>query len=373
MLSMAQKRHLQEFYELPPVRVVLDKRERDEIWSRFIVNREEFDSADLEQRCPALFREIQKAVETGHNVQSAVASECAYAQSLANLYQLNVFSVFDGSSTNVPPALLDSLKTMGLSPRYVYGAHDGNRFLIQAGGFAGVDSALVSVTDDEIFTIEFKEPWAKTSEPDLPPYGEDGLMAVSESFLSNNPQFGRMISEQLSQNLNFFEHIGNNINTFSSEGIEFAVLENYQGAKNANAICTEDVNGILSMIPANQVNLWATLEGEIRPAGRNHYNVWTPKRLEMIIRDLGGVTEGRRVTVEVSVLKPVKPRGGVGVSRFKLDSVFFIKAAEVEINGGHASFDIDRVRQLRPTITAKMSFKRLNFEETRKFYSDGSI
>ena len=33
------------------------------------------------------------------------------------------------------------------------------------------------------------------------------------------------------------------------------------------------------MMPVNQVQLWAELEGEIRPAGRNRYKVWTPAAL----------------------------------------------------------------------------------------------
>ena len=66
------------------------------------------------------------------------------------------------------------LKSYSLVPRYVYYNSDKSRMLIQAGGCNGIDSALITVMDLNIYTIEFKEQGAKASEPDLPKYGEDG-------------------------------------------------------------------------------------------------------------------------------------------------------------------------------------------------------
>jgi len=372
LLSTAQTKNLREFYSYAPTLVVLSKVERTEIWNQFITHREALDTSKLLETCPALYWEMQKAVDADHNVQSAVASECAFAQTLANIYQLINFDVFHADSDLIPTGQLIRLKELGLSPRYVYWSDSGDRFLIQAGGFAGVDSALVSIFDDEIFTIEFKEPWAKTSEPDLPPYGEDGLLTITDSFLVKYPQFQLMVAEKIRDDLNFFKNIGNNINSFSAESIEFAVMENYQGAKYAGAICTEDKNGVLTMVPANQVHLWARLEGEIRPAGRNHYKVWTPERLAEVISRLGGTKRGSLVSIGVSSLKQGKPRGGKGISRYKLDSVFFLKAASVEIRGHLAKFKIEQVRQLRPTIAAKMSFEELEFESARDRYLEGT-
>ena len=99
---------------------------------------------------------------------------------------------------------------------------DGRRMLIQAGGCGGVDSALITVFDLKIFTIEFKEPGAKTSEPDLPKYGEDGILKITEEFLAQYPQFSAMLYEQAG--LNFFEVMGSNVNDFSPESINQAIV-----------------------------------------------------------------------------------------------------------------------------------------------------
>ncbi len=129
--------------------------------------------------------------------------------------------------------------------------------LIQAGGYGGIDSALITVIDLVIYTIEFKEPGAKTSEPDLPKYGEDGMLRITKDFLGRYPQFEAMLNEH--RDLNFFENIGHNIRDFSEESIKIAVSNNYVN-KYANVICTEDTEGFLVMMPANQVQLWSRLK-----------------------------------------------------------------------------------------------------------------
>ena len=47
-----------------------------------------------------------------------------------------------------------------------------------------------------IFSIEFKEPGAKTREPNLPKYNEDGALIITETFTQKNPQFLDMLNEQ---------------------------------------------------------------------------------------------------------------------------------------------------------------------------------
>ena len=76
--------------------------------------------------------------------------------------------------------------------------------------------------------------------------------------------------------------MGNNEHNFSKESVNIAVSNNYT-KKYADVICTEDKESFLVMLPANQVQLWANIEGEIRPAGRNHYNVWTPNALKKFL------------------------------------------------------------------------------------------
>ena len=177
-----------------------------------------------------------------------------------------------------------------------------------------------------------------------------------------------MLNEQ--KDLNFFEKMGNNIHNFSKESIHIAVSNNYV-KKYADVICTEDKSGNLVMLPANQVTLWAKTEGEIRPAGRNHYKVWTPLALKIFLEKLNAKFEGNIVTVEKSKLELRKERGGNRkISGFKINPLFFIYQKDCTIKENLVSFDITHVRQLNPTIAGKMSFKNLEYNKVKDYYTN---
>jgi hypothetical protein len=371
-LKPSQKEVLREFYDYPHTRVIFVKSERARIWKDFKDNRQ-IPELNLAARCPALLAELQKAIDHGKRVQPAVFSECVYAQSLANMLGLIEFC----NATNDPGCLSDSiislLDSYHLKARYVYKSVEGDRILIQAGGHGGVDGALITARDNNVFTIElieFKEPGAKTSEPDLPPYGEDGNLVVGDDFLANNPQFEFMLNEQLGRGLNFWDVMGTNVNDFSTQGIQIAVCENYAAKKYADVICVEDRDGFLAMIPANQADLWSKTEGEIRPAGRNSHRVWTPVALARFIELSGGHIDNGKVTIPEYAMVTARARGGdAEISRYKVNSLFFVRVGHVENVQGVLHFSLDKVEQLRPTITAKMFFTDLSIAAVQKHYS----
>ena len=120
--------------------------------------------------------QIRKSIESGNNIQPAVFSECAYAQTFANMLKLDLFVNCTDEPDFIPQEVASLIHSYNLVPRYVYSTKDKRRMLIQAGSCEGIDSALITVIDLVIYTIEFKEPGAKVSEPDLPKYGEDGKL-----------------------------------------------------------------------------------------------------------------------------------------------------------------------------------------------------
>jgi hypothetical protein len=160
------------------------------------------------------------------------------------------------------------------------------------------------------------------------------------------------------------------VSNFSTESLKKAVTENYAGKKYAHVICTEDEMGKLVMLPSNHVAQWAKLEGEIRPSGRNSYKVWTPKHLKKVLLNLGATYDSDVVSLPVSALKTSKARGGSDVSRYKIDPFFFIRKTEVTINGDFAQFSLEAIRQLNPSITAKIKFEGLNIKDIQNFYSE---
>jgi hypothetical protein len=366
-LTSSQQRLMRIFYALPYEKVVLNKEERMSIWDDYKTLREH-PGGDLEDKCPALNLEILKSLATGNNVQSAVFSECSYAQTLANMLGLTEFYSIDRLEAG--EFLQGKLIEHGISPRYFYTNTEHSIALLQAGGYGGVDAALVFLGRQDFFTIEFKEPGAKTSEVDLPKYGEDGFLKTTHTFNERYPQFSSMMDEQISKELNFFIKAGSNINDFSLEAISQAVSSNYQGTKYADAICVEDSDGMLTMFPANHAETWAeSTRGEIRPAGRNHYDVWTEKALFKAIEACAGNVSKSSVSIPVQNLQTASARGGDGsVNRYKISPLFFVYKEDVTVSKGNAVFSIESVRQLNPTISAHMFFRKLQVSKVHDAY-----
>jgi hypothetical protein len=359
-----------QFYKVPLTKVLFAKKIRKETEKQF-ASTARHPGLDLESLCPAMHIEFNKAISSGNNLQQAIFSECVYAQTLANMFGLTDFYHYPGKPARLPESALRLLTLNHLNPRYVFASPNGKTALVQAGGNTGIDAALISIEANEIFTIEFKEPNAKTSEPDIPfAYDESGELSVPHSFINNYPQFSRMLDEQSNLNLNFWDVRGTNVKNFTTSSIEHAVSENYTGTKFADVVCVEDKTGALTMLPANQLQIWAKTKGELRPVGRNSLAVWTPDKLRSDLEACDAKITGNRV--EVLVTKAVKAfeRGSSGtkLSRYKFGDVFFVRVSDCEIVGAHMYFNLEDVRQTKPTISAHMNFNKLKASEVVEYY-----
>ncbi|MCL2599452.1 MAG: hypothetical protein FWD76_06070 [Firmicutes bacterium] len=187
-LSKNQKDLMVRFYDAPPIKVLLNKMERSTLWE-CATKRHNIVWDALQAKCPALVHQIKRSFDLGNNIQSAIFSECVYAQTLANLFDLTEFcNAYTGQSVE-PREIENLLSSYQLKARYVYYDQDKKQRLIQAGGYGGVDSALVIVDDLSVYTIEFKEAYAKTSEVDLPKFDERGRLPNTDLFLEKYPQF----------------------------------------------------------------------------------------------------------------------------------------------------------------------------------------
>ena len=370
-LSTEQRVLLSDFYSKPITKVAFNTDERRKIWDEFKIHRNVEKFTYLEEKVPAIFAEINKAFINAKNIQPAVFSECVYAQAFANKFNLSVFEnhinsegiKFDFSGIEIADA-------ENLTIRYSYSSSDKKISLVQAGGAGGVDCALISFEEKIATMIELKEPYARTSAPDLPKYGEDGYLVSSDKFIRENPQFKSMLEEQIKKRFNIFDHLGSNLSDFSAESIEIAVTENYSGDKFADFICTEDSSGYLVLIPSSHVARWAELEGELRPTGRNSYPVWTPNKLLSVLKEKGGSVQTDTVTMPISSFKQSKARGGENISRFKISPLFFVRSEDVENTKGKVTFNLNAVKQNIPDITAKINFRNLEVSEVKKFYAD---
>lgn len=368
-LTKLQKEIMCEFYSVSPTKVAFNKSERDKLWDKAKSRSKNIDFDLLNKKCPALARQIIRSYTDKNNLQSAVFSECVYAQTLADMFGLSIFVDCAENRNFLPERVEALLHSYSLVPRYIYSTPDKKRILIQAGGCNGIDSALITVIDLVIYTIEFKEPGAKTSEPDLPKYKEDGKIYITEKWRTKNSQFIDMIEEK--SNLNFFEVMGSNVNDFSQKNINVAVTNNYSNRKKfADVICTEDIDGNLVMFPANQISEWAVSVGEIRPSGRNHSKVWTPNALNRFLIEKNAFVEDGIVTIEKSAVLQRTARGGNGkISGYKINPLFFVYLRDCTENENTITFNLNKIQQLRPTISVKIFFKELYHKNIKTFYN----
>ena len=369
-LSGQQKKIMNEFYSLNKQQIYMSKDNRKKLWDK-TKNREKLIPSvkkNLEQYCPALAHQVERSYQDGNNIQQAVFSECIYAQALANLFNLNCFHNCFIETNCIDNRIIELISSYHLSPRYMYCNKDKSRMLIQAGSCDGVDSALITILNLDIYTIEFKERGAKTGEHDLPEYGEDGQIVINDTFLNKYPQFKLMLNDQ--SKLNFFEVQGHNINDFDYKSVEYAVAESYSMKKYADVICSEDLDENLIMLPANQLHLWADLQGEIRPNGRNDYKVFTPKALHKYLKIKHATIDNDICTLPISEMNPVHQRGKNTIGRYKINSLFFVRKSNCIVKKETISFNINDVRQVHPTIAAKMGLKEeCNWDNIKKEYN----
>lgn len=366
-LTKPQREIMAEFYSKGATQVVFNKAKRKEIWALAIKREEIPASYNLNVLCPALEHQILKSYESGGNIQSAIFSECVYAQTLANMFNLSKFIIHIEEPDFLTTNIIDLLNSYNLHPRYIYSSEDNSRMLIQAGGPGGIDSALFTIIDLNVYTIEFKESGAKTSEPDLPKYKEDGKLLTTPDFQKSYPQFTEMLSQHIGTSM--FDVMGNNIHNFTPESVNIAVSNNYV-KKFADVCCTEDKNGYLTMIPCNQISVFAKIEGEIRPAGRNPYKVWTPIKLKEFILERGGTIEDSSVSINKNKLTKRRARGGNRmVTGYKISPLFFVRKTSCNEVNEILTFDINDVRQLNPTIAGKVFFTNLLWISVKTYYS----
>lgn len=142
-LTKAQKEIMREFYGIAPTKVIFNKTERKEIWDK-ATRHENLDFDFLKRVCPALEHRIQISYHSEkseeRNIQSAVFSECVYAQTYANMLHLDLFVNCYEDKTFIPNTIVKLLRSYGLVARYVYSTNDKRRMLIQAGSCNGIDA-----------------------------------------------------------------------------------------------------------------------------------------------------------------------------------------------------------------------------------------
>jgi hypothetical protein len=370
---------LLEFYSTSSTKVTIPKAGRNRIWNHFKNHRELLSSEPGSTTVRSIESEIEDAISIRGALQRAVFSECVYTYDLARKLGLTEYIKYSESLVITDKAKI-SLELLGLTPRYVYSNPKKTRFLVQAGGPNSFDAVLLDLEGNSNVKIEYKEPASKAREPDLH-YDESGYLVKTEKFMLDFKQLLPMLNEAISAKVNIFALADSgtkNFITFSTPSILKALDDNYMGDGTADVICTEDRNGYLVMMSANDITKFVDppnsrgisgIKGEIRSAGRNKYKVWAEAKLQEHISRLGGtISSTNQVRIESSRMKKTKGSGSSDTSRVKISSIFFVYKEDVVTSGGYTNFDLNAVRQIKATISAHMYFRKLRIDTVRDYY-----
>lgn len=112
-LTFNQSEIMSEFYSRPSRKILLGKARRNEIWNAIRNGRDSVPGLEgFRQSCPALYHQIVQHIEIGGNIQSAVFSECVYAQALADISGSRSFGTASSTPRSCPRKWCASFRHM---------------------------------------------------------------------------------------------------------------------------------------------------------------------------------------------------------------------------------------------------------------------
>lgn len=306
--------------------------------------------------------EVKKQFTSNKGLQPAILSECFVAQSIADNLGLSHFIDSDEKADNIPTNLLLTLVSFqGVTgkafPRYIYHNDRNNIVLLQYGDSSSIDAIFVK--DKLSVRIEIKEQKSKLSEPDISGlYDENGKLLIDQKFKEKYPNYISYINI-FNQQTNVFNYIGHNFKIFDYLDRETVdnILDNVFQTKIIDLFILQYKNKIFPVISSDLIYNIDMSGSEIRTAGRNHLPVFTPNFLKTTIRDLGGIILDDIVTLPFNRQSISKGRNISRSTRYKLNSLLFVYIEKIKTSDNYVSFNINDIRQLKPTISIHLDVK----------------
>lgn len=114
LLTKSQKEIMEVFFSYSPSKIIFNKKERNKLW-KIASAKENLDINSIKLKCPALAHQIEKSYNANSNIQSAVFSECVYAQTLANMMGFDIFINCFEDYQFIPNNILLLLKSHNLN------------------------------------------------------------------------------------------------------------------------------------------------------------------------------------------------------------------------------------------------------------------
>lgn len=324
--------------------------------------------------------EIEKQYNSSKSLQSGILSECNYIETLAKIFKLNKCLDFDKTPINKIPLecrkfLNSGYQTYSAARYLYYSTKNPNIFLFQYGNPADGDAEII-IFENKI-RLEFKERNAKAGEYDITGlYDENGKLLISDDFKKNTPEFVPLI-EKFNNETNIIDEIGHNYNNFDEKTIILSIQE-YFLRHNIDVIVSSTSNNELIILTPDCINvelpngkkIITTDNSEIRTSGRNYTKIFTMNFFNEILKKINAfkVDDNKyRVSLDNDLIEIVNARGSNKPSRIKFNKIFFVNIDNIEKYGNEIIFNIDDVKQLKPSISMHIKIN-VSKEELKKFF-----
>lgn len=299
--------------------------------------------------------EFEKQFKKQQALQPAVLNECYVIQTIANSLGLDQFIDADESQENVPTHLLTSLikakggELEGQYPRYIYFGTKSGVVLLQYGDSSSIDAIFVN--EGYRIRLEIKDSKAKMGEYDLD-YKEDGKLIASEKITNDLPGFLPYI-EKFNSTTNVYEMAGSNYKIgalIDKESADKIVSDTYK-TKKLDLYLLQDSSKIFALPATHLLDNIDISGSEIRMAGRNNYATFTPDNLKSVLIAQNADIDNGTVKLLYNASNEKKGRGMTKITRYDINSLYFLKIADIKISAGYVTFELSKVRQKKPTIS----------------------
>lgn len=324
--------------------------------------------------------EMEKQYKEGKALQPGILSECNYVETLAKIFNLNKCLDFDRTPINKIPLecrqyLNSGYQTFSAARYLYYNPKNTNIFIFQYGNPANGDAEII-IKGNKV-RLEFKERNAKTGEYDITGlYDENGKLLISDDFKNKTPEYIPFI-EKFNNETNVIDYIGHNYSDFDEETKILSIMEYFTRHDIDAIVSSTSDNELIVLTPeCIQVELpdgrkiITTENSEIRTSGRNQTKIFTMECFKKVLNLMNAekIDETHyKVDINNEYVEKATGRGTNKLSRIKFNKVFYIDIDQAVLDDHYVIFDIDDVKQLKPSISMHIKINA-NKQQLKEYY-----
>lgn len=293
----------------------------------------------LINRTPAMYNGFISSYIRGKYLQPGYLTEINICATLAKKFELT----YD-----------ENVNETNLRHQY----SNGKIYLKEYGGCNMADIQLID-NKGNITIIEVKEPLSLGGDYDLG-ITEEGKLFPKIAANRDFPEAAQMILNEFNATDSIFNHLGHNI-PLSNINYLRNVLDSYLKSKQIDYIATYSKDNKLLYFPATQIDDHVNFKGsEIRTAGKNKVNVYTPTVFKKAMEEIGCIIDSNGVVaIPKNAISFRKARGSNGnITGIKINSIFYFEIKDIIKEDNEFYYaNINKGKQLKQSISIHLNLK----------------